>query len=113
MTHYIYYDNLLQVNLSNNFSGDLNMAKILNEEVIFTRTCKCCGGVWVPRKRILNNVLGVKVWHGIKKGVRKVENKKGNIGGLWLKTSKVGNKFMSGSIETKEKTSICSVQKHT
>ena len=27
------------------------MAKILNEEVIFTRTCKCCGGVWVPRKK--------------------------------------------------------------
>ena len=28
-----------------------------------------------------------------------MENKKSNIGGLWLKTSKAGNKFMSGSIE--------------
>lgn len=32
-----------------------------------------------------------------------MENKKGNIGGLWLKTSKVGNKFMSGSIEIQGK----------
>ena len=29
--------------------------------------------------------------------------KKGNIGGLWLKTSKSGNKFMSGSIEIEGK----------
>ena len=32
-----------------------------------------------------------------------MENKKGNIGGLWLKTSKAGNKFMSGSIEIEGK----------
>ena len=28
-----------------------------------------------------------------------MENEKKNIGGLWLKTSEKGNKFMSGSIE--------------
>lgn len=28
-----------------------------------------------------------------------MENEKKNIGGLWLKTSESGNKFMSGSIE--------------
>lgn len=32
-----------------------------------------------------------------------MENEKKNIGGLWLKTSKAGNKFMSGSIEIQGK----------
>lgn len=32
-----------------------------------------------------------------------MENEKRNIGGLWLKTSKAGNRFMSGSIEIEGK----------
>lgn len=32
-----------------------------------------------------------------------MENEKRNTGGLWLKTSKAGNKFMSGSIEIQGK----------